>query len=391
MTGCSSRGPRSRSSWGSGLHCAIGVAGALVAVGCAAPTVTRSIGGELIEGRFISPYAYTLYAIGANAEARGEFSEALEAFSRAERADAGSAEIWTRIGALRCRLGGDAEAAFEKAMGRDARYEPLWRERARCAREGGRFAQALGFAEQAVALDPDQEEAWLLLVELLEKQGRGDEARRALRGWTVRHPRSVTGWVALSELARRQGDEVEATLAARRAAALSPRHAGGFAQELPGFAPLLQVDAALERGDLEEARRCARKARLSPAELSVRAAALGRTAEAHAQAELVLGADPASGSARIALAVASDLVGDEAGLREAWRGMPGAGEVLTPPSTLARLLFAELLARRVDGEAAKAWLGPVPEGSGDALTVGVAERVRRRLAGQGIRSAAGGS
>ncbi|EYF02788.1 tetratricopeptide repeat protein [Chondromyces apiculatus] len=357
------------------------------AAGCAAPTVTRSVNGELIEGRFVSTRAYALYAIGAVAEAEGNLRLALEAFSEAAGDDGESAEIWTRIGAVRCKLGGDAEGAFEKALGRDGDYEPLFRAQARCALHRGQEEKALGFAERAVALDPEQEAAWLLLAELLEKRGRVVEAQRVLRGWLRERPGSVEGWMQLAGLSRRAGDEAGALAAARRAVALSPRYAGGFAQEMPGFTPLRQVDEALGRGDLEAARRFARKARVSAAELSVRAAALGRVAEARTQAALVVGADPASSSARIALAVAADLAGDAAGLREALGGMPEAGEAVTPPSALARLLFAELLARRVDEDAARAWLKEMPEGREDALTAGVAERVRRRLS----RAEGGGS
>lgn len=354
---------------------------ALTLAACAAPTVTRAVNGELIEGRFISPRAYALYGIGADAEARGDLRAALAAFEEAEVSDPESAEIWTRVGALRCRLGGDAEDAFESAVGLDAGYEPAWRERARCARAQGKPGEALGFAAQAAALDPDQEEAQLLLADLLEQVGRVEEARRALRGWTVRRPGSVAGWLALAALARRTGDAAEVERAGRRAAALIPRHAEKLAQGLPELSPMAQVDRALGRGDLAEARRLARTARLPAAELAVRAAALGRAAEARAQAALVVGADPASASARIALATAADLAGDEEALAEAWRGLPGLSEPLTEPSPLARLLLAELLARRVGADAARAWLGGDAAADGDALTAAVAARVKKRLGG----------
>lgn len=358
---------------------ALAALAALTLAACGAPTVTRAVNGELLEGRFISPRAYALYGIGADAEARGDLRKAVAAFEAARDVDPESPEISTRVGALRCQLGGDAEEAFERAIELDPTYEPAFRERARCARAHGKPEEALGFAAEAAALDPDQEEAQLLHAELLEQLGRAEEARRALRGWTVRRPRSVAGWLALAALAQRAGDTGEAERAGRRAAALTPRHAAQLAQELPGLSAMAQVDEALGRGDLGEARRLARAARLPPAELAVRAAALGRVAEARAQAALVVGADPASASARIALATAADLAGDEEALAEAWRGLPGSSEPLTGPSPLARLLLAELLARRVGAEAARAWLGAEAAADGDALTAAVAARVRKRL------------
>jgi hypothetical protein len=111
----------------------------------------------------------------------------------------------------------------------------------------------------------------------------------------------------------------------------------------------------------------------------VRAAALGRAAEAREQAELVLGADPADTSARIALAAAADLAGDPAAVAAAMRAIPARG---TAPSPLARLVFAEALARRVGPDAARAWLGPAwPDApaSDDPLLAATAARVRTAL------------
>ena len=89
-------------------------------------------------------------------------------------------------------------------------------------------------------------------------------------------------------------------------------------------------------------------------------------------------ADPSSASAMIALAVACDLLGDDGGLV---RALADVSAGATPPSLLARLLFAELLARRTDAAAALAWLGPTaaPAGGSDALLGAVAARVAAHL------------
>jgi hypothetical protein len=115
----------------------------------------------------------------------------------------------------------------------------------------------------------------------------------------------------------------------------------------------------------------------------VRAAALGIASLAREQAELVMAADPADASARIALAAAADLRGDEASLAGALKEMPRRS---TPPSRLACWLFAEVLERRVGKEAALAWLGPAlmdgPRSATDVdpLADATERRVRAALA-----------
>jgi hypothetical protein len=59
------------------LSVAAALAGLLgAALGCASPTVVRVMDGREVEGRFISEYAYTLYAIGADAEAHKDLAMA---------------------------------------------------------------------------------------------------------------------------------------------------------------------------------------------------------------------------------------------------------------------------------------------------------------------------
>ncbi len=100
----------------------------------------------------------------------------------------------------------------------------------------------------------------------------------------------------------------------------------------------------------------------------------------------MLAADPADVTARIALAVAADLAGDAGALAEALGSIPPSPAALTGPSPLAALLFAELLDRRVDSGAARAWLaalpalGAAPPPDGDALLTAVSARVRARFA-----------
>jgi tetratricopeptide (TPR) repeat protein len=359
---------------------------AALAAGCATPVVVRSVGGELLVGRYVPPRAYALYAIGADAEARGKLIEALAAYEQAEGEDAESPDIWTRIGALRCRLGDAAEAedAFERALDLDPEFEPAHRERARCALAAGKLDVALRYAGEAVLLDPDRDEGILLRAEILRRLHRIDDARRELLALTILRPRAVEAWRALYALALEAKDTATAEEAARQVRALAPRHEGALERQLPSLRPLAELDQALVRGDLKAARRLSRDAGLPPAEVAVRAAALGRAKEARAQGELVLGADPTSMSALVAVAVAADLEGDEEALARAWGATPGVQDAAVPPSPLARLLLAELLERRVGPEAALAWLGaaPQPPRNADELTARVARRLRERLRGR---------
>ncbi|WP_438030877.1 tetratricopeptide repeat protein [Sorangium sp. So ce233] len=354
--------------------------------GCAAPRVARSVDGQILVGRHIDARSYALYAIGAEAEARGDLATALQAYELAEESDPDSADIWTRIGSARCHIGQQAAAddAFARARAIDADYEPAHREHARCDLSAGRLEAALGRVERAIQLDPERDDGLLLRAEILRRLGRTDDARRALRALLVRRPRSADAWRALHATAVVSGDRASAEQAARRLRELAPP---GVAAGRPpaSLGPLAELDEALVLGQLRRARRLARDADLPPAEVAVRAAALGRAGEAREQAELVSGADPASASALVALAVAADLTGDVDALTRATDALHAAaasGGPAVPPSPLARLLFAELLFRRVGRDAALAWLGPLPPpGAGDPLSREVAQRVQRELAG----------
>jgi hypothetical protein len=385
--------------------------------GCAGPTVTRVVDGRVVEGRFVSDYAYALYGRAAYEEAQlGQIDDAgslggearagrraLAALEAAASEDDESAHLWTAIGALRCRPPGadfeGAEAAFERARKLDPESAPRLLAVARCrlaastaARDPGRAAALLGEAiddaERAMRLDPDDLAAVSLSASLLARRGREDEGRRLLRAATIRAPGSTEAWLALHAFARATHDDALAERAARQARALSPRLASSLEAEIPALAPLAEVDEALRRDDLEAARRHAQRAHLTLGELAVRAAALGHAAPARAEAEVVLAADPADLDARIALAVAADLARDPAALAAAMDAIPAPPAALTAPSPLAGLLFAELLVRRVDAAAARAWLAALPAGApvgatADALWTAVSARVRARAAGPG--------
>jgi tetratricopeptide (TPR) repeat protein len=358
---------------------------ALALAGCGEPAVVRLVDGRPVSGRFIGDDAYALYLWAADAEARGDLAQARRGFEQAALADPRSPEIWTRIGALRCRMEPSpsmppgAALAFDKAEAVDPSFGPAFRERARCLLAHGEAAAAALAADRAVALDPDDVETSLLRADALARAGRAEEARRALHSVAARFPRSSAVVRALFALARSTGDAALADEASRRAAELPPDLAASLRDEAPAGSPLAGVDEALRAGDLEGARRRALHARIPGSEVALRAVALGKPALARAQAELLLGADPTDASARIALAAAADLAGDLGLLARAMDRMPARG---TPPSPLARLLFAEVLDRRVGAAAARVWLGEeatVAAPGGDALVEATRRRVRARL------------
>lgn len=324
--------------------------------GCIQPKVTRMVDGREIEGRFISAYAYTYYAYGADAEARGDLEGALASYEEAASEDGDSAQLWTRIGALRCQLSrSDWEDAFDEASGIDERYEPIARERAKCALLRGRLEEALDHADRAVGLDPERVATFVLRATILERLGRTKLAWLELVALTVRHPRSVDAWRARFGLASRLRSEPERLRAAQRLQVIGAQADAEIHRAVPELSPQARMDAALLAGDLAAARRASKEARTLAADLAARAAALGQVGLAQEQADLVLTADPTSATARIALAVAADLAGDPRALRTSMTRFPGPGRG-TPPSELARWLFAELLVRRLDRDAAQLWL-----------------------------------
>lgn len=352
---------------------------ALALTGCARPQVTRLVDGHELKGRFIDEQAYALFASAAEAEARDDLRAAQELYAAAARADEGSAEILARLGAVACALGYAPETSFTAAEQLDPTYEPTHYERAKCHLLHGRLELALDASERARALDPDRPETARLRATVLERLGRADEARRELMAELARRPTSRAAWTSALELAERLGDRALAQYARSHRTALGEHLAAGPRAGASGEPPLADLDAALGRGEVDEARRLASRWHISRSELAVRAAALGRAAAAQALAEPVVRADPSDASARIALATAAELQHDDAALAVALGAISAAA---TPPSPLARLLFAELLARQVDANAAHAWLGPgvAPSGALDPLLHRIDQRVRAELA-----------
>lgn len=379
----------------------------LAGTGCSGVGVVRVLDGREVLGPYLSEQAYSAYATGEERAAQGDVEGALQAFRQAAREDDQSAAIWTKIGALGCRRaqGSTREAtvdAFDRAEAIDPDFAPLWRERARCTRDGepkegpstARLTSALDAAARATRLDPEDLEATTIHASILVLLHREADARRELEALALLHPTRAEALLALYELGRAMGDDALSRRAGARVIALAPALAPRIEGEVPSLGPLPAIDAALTRDDLSFAQRLARHAGVPLGEVALRAAALGRIAVARRQAETRAGADPRDLDAHIALAVAADLAGDQVTLDAALDATLDAtrtGTHRSPAdaalSPLGRLLFAEVLDRRVGPEAARIFLGPsAPIPPGDPLIEAVSRRVRARLDAASARS-----
>jgi tetratricopeptide (TPR) repeat protein len=331
------------------LRATLAIAFAFVGVACASSNrVTRISAGHRIEGRYIADEAYAAYVSGAVLEAQGRIESARAAYEEAIRHDQESPELWTRVGALRCRTRPDTAAAdpweaFSRAAAIDPSYEEAWTERARCHLQRGELVDAVADATKAVSLDPDRTEPVLVLVNALERRGQLEQAKRWLIGLVTREPGLAEAHEAAQAFASRTGDAALFHASRRALSELRTPGASGAAGD---------VDDALTRGDFDKARRLAASARLSSGSLALRAAALGKLPFARDQAELVMLADPSNADARVAAIVAADLARDDAALRRALSNLP---ESFTPLSPLATLLMGEVLRRRIGEDAALAF------------------------------------
>jgi tetratricopeptide (TPR) repeat protein len=174
----------------------------------AAPAVERAYDGRVVAGRFIGPDAYGAFLRGASAEANGDVAQALAAYGEAARIDPGGAEIWTRIGEVRCRADlrdAQADVSFTRALQRDVGYARAWAAKAKCAFARGDIAGARAAAEHAAALDPTADEANALLARSAAP-AQSAETRAALLALTITAHDPVVAWDALATWSEARGD-----------------------------------------------------------------------------------------------------------------------------------------------------------------------------------------
>lgn len=300
--------------------------------------VTRVVDGREVVGPFVSEEAYALYLQGTLLEGEGHWEEAASAYTQALRYDPDSPDLWTRRAATLCALGREPFSSFDRAVRIDPRYEAAHAERARCHLSRGEDEAALLSARRAFEVEPKTAENVLLLADILEHAGQGDEAMALLDELTTRERALPEAHRARLALAIRRGDDIRKNASGRRLLEIAPDVAATLDE--PSLAPLARIDDALRERDLERARELALKARVSSGALALRALALGRLAEARDQASLALSANPADSDARVALAMVAHLQNDEATLSEALSELP---EEPSPLSEPARRALEELV------------------------------------------------
>jgi tetratricopeptide (TPR) repeat protein len=355
---------------------------ALVAAACTtSATVTRAVDGRLVRVRYIEQEAYAAYLNAAILENRGDLDAAEAAYGEAIGRDPKSAEIWTRIGVVRCkkiklgREGASPWDAFRRADEIDPEMEESATARARCHLDLGEIHPALAAARKAVALDPNRMEPAALLALILERAGQIDSARLWMDGLALREPGSVEAQTAMIDFATRTGDR------SRRIAAAEARgqlRREGFV-EADGSrrrATIGEIDEALVHGNVSAARGLASAAGVGAAALALRATAIGQTAFASEQAEIAADADPSDSDARIAAAVAADLARDDVALAKAVTGLATG---MTAPSPLGRALLLELVERRCVLRAVAEPAERLDRSTADPLVVKVVERARSEV------------
>ncbi len=314
-----------------------------VVAGCRRGEVARVVDGEVVSGRFIHPASYAAYARGAFAEADGQDLAAREHYLEAASLDAHGVQIWTRLGAVLCRLGDRraSDRAFERAVALEANYQPVYGARARCALRQGRVEQALKDSERAIALDPLDDASVGLLI----------------------------------ESARRGGGKIDTTAWSRERRTMAPF--GGTSEERTSEKTFEQrIDEALLARKIALAQQLARKAHLDPRRLGTRALLLGRAEVAVVLARRRLRADPHDSDNRILLALAADLAGRPEDFADSWKRVPRQPRGL---SLRGRLMMVEILLRHGGLRAAKPWLRSLSKDRLAILAVPLARRLLVRL------------
>ncbi len=318
-----------------GFGSALALACAATLVGCLQGTgVERVYDGDVILGRFVSAEAYAAFLRGALADADGRIEEAIQAYEEAAARQPASAEIWTRLGDLRCRqaprdpLG---EGALSRALSLDDGYAPAWAARATCALARGDAPGARIAATHATDLDPTADGSHALLARTANA-GAPPAMRARLLALTATARNAVVAWGALAAWAEAAGDvplwaqalhELASRVPSRRrevarasevlaglgelgaARSVAAAAVDASPDPLPPGSPLaarLALDEAILRHDGDAVRARATRVRLSLEEAAGRALLAGDRTLARELALEVTRADRGTRGARLVLA-----------------------------------------------------------------------------------------
>ncbi|MBX3191612.1 MAG: hypothetical protein KF819_31760, partial [Labilithrix sp.] len=173
------------------------------------PKVVRVYDGRVVEGRYVSPDAYAAFLRGVLAEESGDWKGALSAYEQARNEDEDDAEVWARIGAVRCRLD-VKDTEIDRAFGRAAKIDPTYASalaaRSRCELSRGRPEEAAALARAAAAADPKNAglEALYVTAEAARRGPSG--ARERAVALTLAHGSRAVAWDALVAWGRSHRD-----------------------------------------------------------------------------------------------------------------------------------------------------------------------------------------
>ena len=180
--------------------------GALLLVACVHPAaVERAYGGNVVQGRYVSPEAYAWFLRGALAAAaaphRGR-GHRLPARSEPRPVQPGALDPHRRGALRRRRARGRARAAIERALTLDSDARSAWVARARCAAARGDVREQHDAAARASALG----DSTPLVVTHVRTGDDRRADRQELVALTLAAPEPVVAWAALVDWAEAHGD-----------------------------------------------------------------------------------------------------------------------------------------------------------------------------------------
>lgn len=345
------------------------------------PRVVRVYDGKLVEGRYVTPDGYAAYLRAVIAEENGDLKGALSQLQMAVAEDDDDAEVWARVGEVRCKAPpsdktaqAEADNAFARALKADANYAGALAAKGRCLLLRGQHEEAAELAKRGLVADPGNVTLDALLVRADARRPNAQLRERAI-ALTVAHGERAAAWDALVAWSRARHD---AELLARglegllRAAPMRSAEVERGALDLLGEGHLalarrvassitdappqllvrgpqdatvarLAVDEALARGDRELAVRRATKTHVELGEVAARAALLERRDVAKEIAHAVLAAEPNAAAARMVLASVDEK-------------MPKALDAKESVPEIVVLLLAERIASAGGVDVAKAFV-----------------------------------
>ena len=189
--------------------------------------VTRTVGGEVRRGVFVSPPQYEDFVRGELAAAREDWAGAAEAFTRARSEGEEDVLLLSRLADVLDRQGDRvrAEEMLSRGESLDPHAEIVWQTRGVIAERHGEVDAAIAAYEHAHDAEPSSEEPVLSLARMLAAHDHADRSATLL-GDFVRHAASPLGAARASlALAMARGDLVGLVDAASELVRIAPGHA----------------------------------------------------------------------------------------------------------------------------------------------------------------------